>query len=389
MTDIYNEARWIALSKLFACEAKKADELLEYFGGMEELFTASEDEIMSLDILKPGTAKELYETIKSDVMAQAERISCKGIDFYSREHPLFPKGLFRIDPVPVGLFVKGNLPGEDKRAVAVVGSRTSSNYGRSSCSLFCNAFVEAGIDVISGMALGIDAAAHESALQAGGPGKTYAVLGCGVDLVYPRTNQLIYDKLVERGGVISEFYPGTEPKSYNFPIRNRIIAGLSDAVLAIEARSRSGTLITVGCALDQGKEVFALPGRITDKLSEGCNKLISLGANPALDPYDTVERIKKLPPRDSGEKTVKKYDKSALNASAKDVYDNREAARRIGADEARKVYLSLSVEPKCIDEIADESGFEVGKLLEILVSLELEGFAKQAGPCMYVQCIPR
>ncbi|MCR5431937.1 MAG: DNA-processing protein DprA [Lachnospiraceae bacterium] len=388
MTDIYNEARWEALSGILVYDAKKADELMEYFGSTEELFSASESEIKALDFLTPGMAEKVFEVTRKDPFSEAERINCMGIDFYSREHPLFPKSLYSIDPVPIGLFVKGNLPDERHRAVAVVGSRTSSNYGRSSCSIFCKEFVKSGMDVISGMAIGIDAIAHESALAAGGPGKTYAVLGCGVDIVYPLTNQVIYDRITENGGVISEFYPGTKPQSYNFPIRNRIIAGLADAVFAVEARVRSGTLITVGCALDQGKEVYALPGRLTDKLSEGCNRLISLGATPALDPRDMTEQIAKLPPRDTGERTTKEYDRSSLNKKATCVFDERETARRIEADEARKVYLALDVEAKCIDEIAADSGMDVGRILDILVSLELDGFAKQVGPCMYVQCIP-
>lgn len=386
MTDIYNEARWMALTKVLDRDAKKADALIECFGDTTGIFEASEDEILSLDFLKPELAGELFEIIHTDPMTELERITCSGIDFYSREHPMFPKSLLAIDPVPIGLFVKGNLPSEEHRAVAVVGSRTTSNYGRSICEIFCKEFAREGIDVISGMALGIDSCAHEGTFKGGG--KTYAVLGCGVDICYPRTNHLLYDRLVSEGGIISEFYPGTVPLNHNFPIRNRIIAGLSDAVLAVEARARSGTLITVGCALDQGKEVFALPGRITDKLSEGCNRLIGMGANPALDPKEVVAQIKKLAPRASIQRLKVEYDRAVLTRTPREVYDQKETARRIEADEARKVFLALGIEPVCIDEIAEKSGFEVGKLLEILVSLELEGFAKQAGPCMYVQCIP-
>ncbi|MCR4721069.1 MAG: DNA-processing protein DprA [Lachnospiraceae bacterium] len=386
MTDIYNEARWLALSKFFACDAKKADKLTEHFGSTECLFCAEKDEIMKLDFLKPEIAEKLYETIKIEPLEEMGRMSCMGIEFYSRDHPLFPKGLLRINPVPIGLFVKGSLPSEEHRAIAVVGSRTSSNYGRSCCEMFCREFAKAGIDVISGMALGIDTAAHEGSLKGGG--KTYAVLGCGVDICYPRSNELLYDELIERGGIISEFYPGTQPQSYNFPIRNRIIAGLSDAVLAVEARSRSGTLITVGCALDQGKEVFAFPGRITDKLSEGCNRLISIGASPALDPKEMIEQIGKLPHRALGEMTEKEYNTELMKRPVK-VFNEGEKVSKIEAEEARKVFLALGVEPKCIDEISESTGFDAGRVLEILVSLELEGFIKQAGPCMYVQNITK
>ena len=267
------------------------------------------------------------------------------------------------------------------------------------------------------MAVGIDACAHNSALA--GEGKTYAILGCGVDVCYPAINYTLYEKIIETGGVISEFYPGTSPIAMRFPMRNRIIAGLSDAILAVEARRKSGTLITVGCALDQGKEVYSIPGRLTDKLSEGCNGLIAIGARIALSPKEMADDIKKTAFEETAEtaeymdffgQKKKTDDFEVIGNDEKDIrelnlesvgqrmkkinkykqatlFDKKAREADISSEDAKKVFLATDVSATAIEEIAEKTGFNIGKLMGILGSLELDGFVKQEGPGAYAMVL--
>lgn len=199
----------------------------------------------------------------------------------------FPGKLAEIPDPPFGIFYKGRLPDERIPAVAVIGARKCSEYGRIMAEKFAKGFAERGISVISGMAVGIDGIGQTAALKAGG--SSYAVLGCGVDIVYPRSNETLYRQLIENGGVLSEYPPQMEPRPALFPPRNRIISALADVVLVVEAREKSGTLITVDMALEQGREVYTIPGRCTDSLSMGCNRLIRQGAAVAVTPEDIID----------------------------------------------------------------------------------------------------
>ena len=201
----------------------------------------------------------------------------------------FPEKLRTIPDPPACLFVKGKLPDNNKPSVSIVGARMCSEYGRYASRQFGLGLAEAGIQIISGMALGVDGISQKAALKAGYP--SYAVLGCSPEYCYPDGNRDIYDMLCQNGGIISEYAPGTPPEARLFPMRNRIISGLSDIVLVIEARKKSGTQITVDMALEQGKEIFAVPGRITDRLSDGCNELIRQGAGIALSPEDIISSL--------------------------------------------------------------------------------------------------
>ena len=194
----------------------------------------------------------------------------------------YPQTLFDIPDYPFCLFYKGSLPLPEIPSVAIIGSRSCSEYGIHMAKELGKAIANYGINVISGMARGIDGVSQRAALNAGG--SSYGILGSGVDICYPKENQPLYDELIKNGGVISEYYPKTQPLSINFPQRNRIISGLSDALVVVEARKKSGTSITVTMALEQGKDIYAVPGRLTDNLSLGCNNLIKDGAGIILDP---------------------------------------------------------------------------------------------------------
>lgn len=226
---------------------------------------------------------------KSDVMDEYEEMRDRGINFILREEEQFPQRLAAISDTPYGIYYAGKLPEDCRPAIAVIGARNCSAYGRYMAKEFGAALAAAGVQVISGMARGIDGIGQTAALDAGG--YSAGVLGCGVDICYPAEHRSLYEKLIATGGICSEYPPGTEPKAMLFPPRNRIISGLCDGVLVIEAKERSGTLITVDMALEQGREVYALPGRATDPLSAGCHRLISQGAELVTMPQQLLQNI--------------------------------------------------------------------------------------------------
>ena len=202
----------------------------------------------------------------------------------------YPERLMPFADMPSRLFVRGALPADEQKTAAIVGARICTAYGKSQAAFFAQVLAANGVAVISGLACGIDAAAHEGALR--GKGKTFAVLGCGVDICYPKQNYPLMRRMLENGGgVLSEFPPGAEPLPWHFPIRNRVISALADVVLVIEAKEKSGSLITADYALEQGKTVFALPGRTTDATSRGCNRLIAQGAEIAISPETILEEL--------------------------------------------------------------------------------------------------
>ena len=258
------------------------------------LYTASEKELRFLwgeAGAKTAGGKEEWQALINARRQEPERIEEElaqaGISFVSALEEGFPDKLREIPDPPFGIYYKGKMPGETEPAAAIIGARLASGYGREQARRFGRQIGACGIAVISGMARGIDGIAQKAALDAGG--KSYAVLGCGVDICYPEENRELYERLQQQGGVLSEYPPGMQPIAKLFPPRNRIISGLSDLVLVIEARKRSGTLITVDMALEQGREVYALPGRVSDALSDGCNRLIRQGAGPATCPQDILE----------------------------------------------------------------------------------------------------
>ena len=213
----------------------------------------------------------------------------ENIKIYKKTEEGYPKTLLQLPDAPSRLYVLGELPAPMRPAIAIVGARNCSSYGKNMAYEYARILTQTGIQVISGLARGVDAAAHAGALAAGG--KTYGVMGCGVDFCYPTSSRKLYHVMQQQGGILSEFAPGTPPLSYHFPLRNRIISGLSGAILVVEAKEKSGSLITADAALEQGRTVFALPGRAGDLLSEGCNRLIYQGAIPAWKPEIILEEM--------------------------------------------------------------------------------------------------
>lgn len=214
-----------------------------------------------------------------DEQAYRRELSARGLTWIARDDPAFPIRLRTIHDPPVGLFSRGGLPvlPDDRPAIAIVGARACSPYGSSVAHDLARGLAAAGATVVSGLARGVDACAHRGALEAGA---TVAVLGCGIDRDYPRAHAALAAQVVAAGSVVSEYAPGVEPAPWRFPARNRIVAGLAQATLVVEARERSGALITADFALDEGREVLAVPGEITSALSRGTNHLLRLGAVP-------------------------------------------------------------------------------------------------------------
>ena len=261
--------------------------------------------------------------------------------------------------MPKGLYVLGKLPDKTRKSVAIVGARRSSAYGNQIAKSFAKELAGAGIQIISGMAWGIDGKAHEGALEGGGD--TYAVLGCGVDICYPSGHRKIYEAMIQRGGILSEQPPGMPPIAGHFPARNRIISALSDLVLVVEAKERSGSLITADLALEQGKDVFAVPGRIGDEMSKGCLNLIKQGAGLADSPLVLLEALG--------------IERNVSEKSVKIVLEKNEDI----------VYSWIRLQPVSLEELVKKTGFGSREVLFALVGLELKGCIREMQKNQYVR----
>ncbi len=331
-----------------------------------QVYTMSEEEIHArIPELAEADVQSIVDS-RDHYNVDAEWLSLleKGISFVCIEQEDYPKRLRNITNPPYGLYYKGNLPASDGIAVGIVGARGRSEYGRQVARKIAKSLAQNGIDVISGLARGIDADGHIGALDGGG--RTYAVLGCGVDLCYPNCNQYLYDRILdEGGGIFSEYHPGTQPIGGQFPQRNRIISGLSDSLIVVEARKRSGSLITADFAMEQGRDVFAVPGRAGDALSEGTNNLIHQGAGIYVDTESLL--------RD-------------LHLDTQISFDFDFHSQKMGADECA-VYSILDFTPCGLGTLLEQCALPLTKLITILASLEDKGYIRENVPNYYVRCV--
>ncbi len=265
--------------------------------------------------------------------------------FAESEH--FPKRLLEIPGVPKSLYVIGALPQDDLPSVAIIGARDCTEYGKHVARHLGQRMAQAGVQVISGMARGIDGISQMAALES--KGMSFGVLGCGVDICYPSQNRPLYDLLVQKGGILSEYPPGTAPKANLFPPRNRIVSGLSDVVIVVEAREKSGTLITVDMALEQGRDVYVVPGRITDPLSVGCNRLAKCGAGLFLDADDLLEELWEI----HDKKTIKQPKNTRLQEATRVVTAcTKEGTKMLFLKpEEEAIWQVLDYYPQSVDEI--------------------------------------
>lgn len=322
------------------------------------------------------------------LLSQEIRFTCAG-------HESYPHLLAQIPDRPFGLYYRGRLPDARQPSLAIIGARNCSSYGSSMAQKFGRELAEAGVQIISGMARGIDGISQQTALE--NNGYSIAVLGCGVDVCYPSENRDLYQRLQQQGGICSEYVPGTLPQSMLFPPRNRIISGLADGVLVIEAKQRSGTLITVDMALEQGREVFALPGRVNEPLSEGCNRLLKQGASLVLDTRDILRELEELP-RFSGGIATALWGKKQREEAAADGEQKSSGGkqRNSGTNHqnpglCEKIQKVLDLTPKSAEEIRMEVFHNTGEtytmpeLLSILMQMELSGMVHRAGNGGFVE----
>lgn len=358
----------------------RAGQLLSRFGdpqGVYEAGTAGWREILSDSVVEYMDRQKKSGNLEEEYHSLGE----KQIGLVLQEEEGFPQKLLEIPDPPYGLFYKGKLPEQKQPSVAVIGARECSEYGRFVAEELGRYLGSQGIQVISGMARGIDGISQQAALLAGG--RSYGVLGCGVDICYPAQNRRLYEELLEKGGLFSTYAPGTKPLPQYFPPRNRIVSGLSDALIVIEARQKSGTLITVDMALEQGRDVYVVPGRLTDRLSDGCNHLLTQGAGVFLSPESFAEDFL----RSWEEKQGLSADGSGGKNRRK---NNRETGRntskvKLPKESLQKIWECLEPVPKTSETLLREL-WEKGEYTDIsalnraLMELELLGYARQNSP---------
>lgn len=354
-TEEFEEKKyWLWLTHIKDMWSAKARKLMEYFDTPKELYMADEKKLKATGILSDT---DIYNIIYAKTSADNnmellwDKLQKKNIRFTCVGQEDYPKRLLSYSDKPLWLFYKGSLPTEDEKIVGMVGARSCSRYGALMAEQISAQVAGSSVSVISGMARGIDAAAHRGAIQAGA--KTYAVLGCGVDICYPRENIELYMHILSQGGVMSEYIPGAEPLSWQFPERNRIISMFSDAVAVIEAKKNSGSLITTDYALQYGKEVFALPGRAGDELSKGCNELIKSGASLLTEGADMLYAIGMFD--DFGHNNEKNKCKILLEK------------------ENEVVYSCLGLLPQNIEDIITKTGKTASEVFGILMQLMIKG----------------
>lgn len=357
---------WFWLTNAKGIGNKKIAHLLRFFHKIENIYAASEMDISLVPGIHAKDAKSLIAE-KEAYKKKYERLERLKIHLITQEDVRYPEKLRNLSDSPYVLYLRGQMPEEGKKSIAVIGARDCSVYGKEMALWFSRELSESGIQIISGMARGVDGYAHTGALKAKGDeaASTYAVLGSGIDICYPSEHYWMYEQIQRNGGIISEYGMGVPALPGQFPMRNRLISGLADGILVIEAKERSGSLITADLGLEQGRDIFAVPGRVGDTLSFGCNNLIKMGAFLVQSPADILEHYH-----------------FARETKTKDSKKNNymlETKEKI-------VYANLSYNPKHIDELILDTKLSLSEIMESLVSLELKGYIKQTMKNFYIVC---
>lgn len=353
------------LSNIPGVGCKTIHRLLGQAGSAEEIYFLKKEQLEKLAGLSDRQVLAITERkMDWDLEEKYAKLGENGTTFLSYEMDSYPEQLRNIVDAPYSLYVKGKLPDFSKKRVAIVGARMCSDYGKTMAERIAEKLACCGAEVISGMARGIDAYGHIGALKAGGD--TFAVLGCGVNVCYPRTNQKLYESILAQGGIISEYPPDTEPIAQLFPARNRIISALSDVVVVVEAKERSGSLITADFALEQGKDIYAVPGRSTDALSQGCNNLIRQGAGILNSVEDFAKDLELCMKVDAVQENLNKL--------------------LLEKDESL-VYACLSLRPKSMEDLLKKTGFPMPQLADILQRLIQKDFITESFKKYYIRKI--
>ena len=388
--DINHEKKFIELlCGIKGLNGRTGMELINRFGCASAVVGA--EEALLTNLLPPSLVRAVLDLSERAPKNSGPESGKEKISFVSFFEESYPRRLKEIPDAPLGIWYIGNLPQSNTPSVAVIGARQCSAYGEHIARTLGEYLGKMGVNVISGMAIGIDGISQSAALQSGG--SSYAVLGCGADICYPASNRGLYEKLPEKGGIISSYAPGEPALPANFPPRNRIVSGLSDAVVVIEARQRSGTLITVDMALEQGREVFAVPGRITDRLSDGCNALIGQGANVILSPEIFIGELQEICaakasagayesrgsiiPHTRFSKELQKLHKN---------FSGDETAKPGLTGDEKKVWEKVTLTPRTIDEICMQlADMDYTTVSLILMQLLISGHIRQVSQGCYIR----
>lgn len=356
MTEILERDILIWLNSI-GLSNKNIDILNEYFSDFRELLYVNADNLRRLRTMKEKDINTIIEN------RNIEKIN--GLSIKLKEAKImtktvvdddYPKSLIHIYDKPYVIYQKGQILEKDKIAIGIVGARKSTPYGKWACEKFVKELVQMDVTIVSGLALGIDAVAHKTAIDNGG--RTIAVLGNGLDQIYPKKNSYLYNTIENNGAILTEFPLGTLPLPYNFPQRNRIIAGLSLGIIVIEAKEKSGSLITAHHGLEQGKDIFALPGNINSIYSGGTNKLIKDGARPLLDIEDLIEEISAL------QENLIKSKKETIE------YENLSITEQ-------KIVKAVEEGPIHCDLISSKTGIQISTVISTLTILEMKGIIKE------------
>lgn len=361
-----NRLLWYWISKNEGIGHKTIVMLLDAFHSIEGVYHAKQKELLKLNLKEDVIAylDKKYEV--EELENEYDYMKKRGIHFICIEDKEYPERLKKLYDAPWFLYYRGELPKDNLPSIAVIGARDCSAYGSDAAYYFSKELSVLGIQIISGLARGVDGMAHKGAISCSG--KTYGVIGNGVDLCYPRENYGLYQEVILHGGILSEYPLGSKALPYHFPLRNRIIAALSDGILVVEAREKSGTLITVDSGLEQGKDIFALPGKLTDELSKGCNLLIQTGAKLVLNPEDILVELRN------------QYS-SLLGVKTKEIESIKEGL----TDIERIVYSFLSHEAIHIEELLVKTNLNQGQLLEALFELESRQYVRMITGQQYIR----
>jgi DNA processing protein len=358
---VNEKAFWIAFNQVPGIGPARLAALIDVCGSVEAAWKAPIQRLKEAGLDRRSLESVLATRRSLDLEAAWQRVVQSGARVYTWNDDDYPENLRQVPLSPPVIFVQGELVEEDRLAVALVGTRQASAYGREVARGLASELAHNGVTVVSGLALGIDATAHEAAIEAGG--RTLAVLGSGVDQIYPAKNRKMALALMQQGALISEYPLGTRPEASNFPPRNRIISGLSLAIVVVEAGQRSGALITAKFAAEQGRDVFAVPGSILQPSSAGCNALIQDGALPLLSINDLLEQLH--------------LERAAVQS---------EARQTIAADPTERLLLEhLSSEPVHLDEIVRLAAMPAAQVSGLLAMMELKGLVRQSGSMRYVK----
>ncbi len=350
----------VALSQVTHIGPVRLGRLRDRFGTLDAAWRADERELAR--VLDERTCRAVLTARASvDPETVMDRIARSGAAVATVLDAEYPRILREIPGPPPVLYFRGTLPAQDEPTVAIVGTRRATSYGREATSRVATDLASAGVCIISGLAKGIDGYAHRAALEAGG--RTIAVLASGVDIIYPNEHRQLAERIVESGALISDYPPGTKPEASNFPARNRIISGLSQATVVVEAPMRSGALITVGFAADQGREVYAVPGNILSSASDGTNRLLRQGAIPLTSAADLLDDLHLSPERSKQEPAQMAFPIS---------------------EEERAIYALVTAEPQHIDELAYSAGLTISQASALMTMLELKGLIANVGAQHFV-----